>query len=117
MDYQYQITQRMDKREAIKIAERYIKNLSKKYQIENAILFGSYAKGTNHADSDIDLALVFDEVDNIFDIQVELMCLRSDDDLLIEPHPFAKSDFTNKNPIAAEILRNGIEIEINQSTF
>jgi uncharacterized protein len=100
----------MDKETAIKIAKRYIDSISKKYQIENAFLFGSFAKGTNHADSDIDIAIVIKKVDDIIDLQIELMCLRSDDDLLIEPHPFAKSDFKISNPVVAEILKNGIDI-------
>lgn len=100
----------MDKIEAIKIARRYIDSISKKYKIENAILFGSFVKGTNHADSDIDIAIVIRTVDDIFDLQIELMCLRSDDDLLIEPHPFAESDFKVSNPVVAEILKNGIDI-------
>lgn len=100
----------MDKNEALKIAKRYINSVSKKYQIENAILFGSYAKGTNHADSDIDIAIILKKVDDIIDLQIELMCLRSDEDLMIEPHPFAKSDFKISNPVVAEILKNGIEI-------
>jgi predicted nucleotidyltransferase len=41
----------MDKNEALIIAKKYIETISKKYRIENAILFGSYAKGTNHPDS------------------------------------------------------------------
>jgi predicted nucleotidyltransferase len=100
----------MDKKEAIKIAKRYIETINRKYKIENAILFGSFAKGTNHADSDIDLAIIFRSVNDIIDLQIELMIMRSDDDLLIEPHPFNKSDFNISNPIAAEILRNGKEI-------
>lgn len=102
----------MDKREAIKIAKRYINSLSKKYQIENAILFGSFAKGTHHGDSDIDLAIVFNnKIEDIIDMQIELMCLRDDDDLLIEPHPFSKSDFNTTNPVVAEILKSGIDLK------
>ncbi|MCF6360872.1 MAG: nucleotidyltransferase domain-containing protein [Cyclobacteriaceae bacterium] len=100
----------MDKKEAIKIAKRYISSISKKYPIENAILFGSFAKGINHADSDIDIAIVFKTVDDIIDMQIELLCLRSDDDLLIEPHPFTVSDFEVANPVVAEIMKDGIEI-------
>jgi predicted nucleotidyltransferase len=103
----------MDKSEALKIAQRYLISVSHKYQIENAILFGSYAKGTNHSDSDIDIAIVFKSVDDLFDLQIELMCLRSDEDLLIEPHPFLLSDFKTSNPFVAEIIRNGIEIISN----
>lgn len=101
----------MDKNEAINIAKKYIDSISKKYQIENVILFGSFAKKTNNDNSDIDLAILFKNVDDIIDLQIELMCLRSDDDLLIEPHPFILSDFNITNPLVAEILRNGIEIK------
>ena len=55
----------MDKNEALIIAKKYIETISKKYRIENAILFGSYAKGTNHPDSDIDVAIVFESVDDV----------------------------------------------------
>ena len=100
----------MDKNEAIKLAKKYVKRVGNKYQIENAILFGSFAKGTNHADSDIDIAIIFRSAGDIIDLQIELMKMRSDDDLLIEPHPFNKSDFNMSNPVAAEIIKNGIEI-------
>jgi uncharacterized protein len=100
----------MDKNEAIKIAKRYIDSISSKFQIESAILFGSFAKGSNHPDSDIDIAIVFKTVDDIIDLQIQLMQLRSDDDLLIEPHPFRVSDFHISNPVVAEIKKNGIDI-------
>ncbi len=40
----------MDKGEAIKIAQRYISNIIRKYNIDKAYLYGSFAKGTNHSD-------------------------------------------------------------------
>jgi len=100
----------MDKADAIKIAERYILLVGKKYKIENAILFGSFAKGTNHIDSDIDLAIVFKSIDDVIDLQIDLLKMRTDDDLLIEPHPFRVIDFQISNPVVSEILKNGIEI-------
>jgi uncharacterized protein len=100
----------MDKADAIKIAERYISLVGKKYKIENAILFGSFAKGTNHMDSDIDLAIVFKSIDDVIDLQIDLLKMRTDDDLLIEPHPFRVIDFQISNPVVSEILKNGIEI-------
>jgi len=101
----------MDKNEAIKAAKRYINIVNCKYHVENVILFGSFAKGTNHADSDIDLAIIFKSIDDIIDLQIELMKMRTDNDLLIEPHPFSVSDFNQSNPVVSEILKNGIEIE------
>ncbi|NOY96952.1 MAG: nucleotidyltransferase domain-containing protein [Chlorobi bacterium] len=100
----------MDKNDAIRIAKRYIDTVRRYYQIEHVILFGSFAKGTNHADSDIDLAIIFNSIDDVIEMQIELMKLRTDDDLLIEPHPFALSDFTPSNPVISEILKNGIEL-------
>lgn len=100
----------MNKNEAIKIAKRYIRNVSSHYQISSVVLFGSFAKGTQHSDSDIDLAIVFESVDDIIDMQIELLKLRTDDDLLIEPHPFQMADFTSSNPVVSEILKNGIEL-------
>jgi len=100
----------MDKNEAIRIAKRYIDSISSKYQIESVILFGSFAKGTNHPDSDIDIAIVFKTVGDIIDLQIQLMQLRREDELLIEPHPFKISDFNISNPVVAEIKKNGIEI-------
>ena len=100
----------MDKADAIKIAERYISLVCKKYKIEKVLLFGSFAKGTNHMDSDIDLAIIFKSIDDIIDLQIELMKLRTDNDLLIEPHPFRAIDFQISNPVVSEIMKNGIEI-------
>ena len=101
----------MDKSKAIKIAKRYADSVGCKHQIESVILFGSYAKGTNHGDSDIDLAIIFKSVDDIIDMQIELMKMRTDDDLMIEPHPFNSSDFQASNPVVSEILKNGIELK------
>ena len=101
----------MDKNDAIKAAKRYVELVSKKFQIKTVILFGSYALGTNHPDSDIDLAIIFKSVDDIIDTQIELMKMRSDDDLMIEPHPFNASDFQVSNPMVSEILKTGIELK------
>lgn len=100
----------MDKNAAIKIAALYANKISKKFQVESVLIFGSFAKGTNHPDSDIDLAIIFKSISNVFDLQVELMCLRSDDDLLIEPHPFSTADLNTPGPLLKEILEHGIEI-------
>ena len=100
----------MDKREAVNIAQKYILNVNRKFHIEKAYLFGSFAKGTQHRDSDIDLAIVFQNVEDIIEMQILLLQLRSEDDLLIEPHPFLYSDFNFSNPMVAEILKDGIEL-------
>ena len=106
----------MDKEEAITIAKRYVQTISKRFIVEKAILFGSFAKGTNHIDSDIDVAIVIKNISDIIDTQIELMKLRGNDDLRIEPHPFSEMDFNMSNPVVNEILKDGIEIKSNVET-
>ena len=101
----------MDKNEALKIAKAYIDSISSQYSIKDAILFGSFAKGTNHKDSDIDIAIVINNIVDIIDTQIELMKLRRKIDLRIEPHPFMISDFNQNNPVVHEILKFGIPIK------
>jgi uncharacterized protein len=74
-------------------------------------LYGSYAKGIAGPDSDIDLAVFLDkeEIEG-FREDVELMRLRWDIDLRIEPHAFAKSDFDETNPYIKEIIETGERI-------
>ncbi|HNW50152.1 MAG TPA: nucleotidyltransferase domain-containing protein [Prolixibacteraceae bacterium] len=100
----------MDKTAAYKIAETYINSIGTKYTIIRAYLFGSYAKGNFNDDSDIDIAVVVDNVEDIIDTQIEMMKLRRKVDLRIEPHPFNKADFNSNNPLANEVIRHGIAI-------
>jgi predicted nucleotidyltransferase len=100
----------MDKRKALKIAREYLNFLEDKYDIRNALLFGSYAKGNYHDNSDIDIAIILNHVNDIFDTQVELLKLRRKFDLRIEPHPFNEVDFNKTNPVANEIIKYGIVI-------
>jgi predicted nucleotidyltransferase len=105
----------MDKEEALTIAIRYIDTISNRYNILQAFLFGSFAKGTTHADSDIDIALVINNVSDIIDTQIEMMKLRRNVDLRIEPHPFMAADFNPENPVVHEILKYGIQIQTTSS--
>lgn len=102
----------MDKRQAIKIATKYIESLKDKYDIRDVILFGSYARGTYNTDSDIDLAIIMNNVTDRIDIQAELMKLRRKVDLRIEPHPFDYSEFNQNDPMVDEILKYGITLEV-----
>jgi len=103
----------MDKGQAIEITRKYVDSLKNKFDIQRAILFGSYAKGTNYDDSDIDVAIILRHVNDIIDSQIELMKLRRQVDLRIEPHPFNSLDFNRTNPVVNEILKFGIDININ----
>ncbi len=101
----------MDKETASQIARKYIEFIKKKDpNVKKAYIFGSYIKGTITEDSDIDLAIIFKNLTDTFDMQVQLMKLRRKFDNRIEPHAFRESDFQISNPLANEILKTGLEI-------
>ena len=101
----------MDKKQAYEVAREYATFVKKnKSHVQKVYLFGSYAKGKVSEDSDIDLAIVFKELSNSFDMQVELMKLRRKFDTRIEPHPFRAADFNTSNPFANEIINSGFEL-------
>jgi predicted nucleotidyltransferase len=100
----------MDNSEAVNIARDYAVILKKNYIFSKLYLFGSYAKGNFNVDSDIDIAVVFEDYDSKDEMQLNLMRLRRKIDSRIEPHPFRERDFILSNPIAFEILKYGHEI-------
>ncbi len=102
----------MDKNIDIAIAN-YLELIKEKYSnIESAYLFGSYAKGNSTEDSDIDIALIFTNLNDSqrFEIQVQLMLLAAEIDSRIEPHPISREDFSSGNPFIDEIKKTGIQI-------
>ena len=101
----------MDQKSALEIGRKYLLLLLKRnYPVTRMFLYGSYARGNHHADSDIDLAIILSEMHDPFQTQVDLLQLTWNFDTRVEPHPFDASDFSSMNPIIKEILRTGIEI-------
>jgi len=100
----------MDKKQALLIARKYINVVKDFYPIQKALLFGSFAKGNFNEHSDIDIAIIFKRIDDVIQRQIELMKLRREIDLRIEPHPFNAKDFNKLNPVANEIIKYGMEI-------
>ena len=101
-----------DKKLIYKEVFEYISLLkNRKIHIQQAYLFGSYAKGTADEWSDIDLALVTDGfIGDSFDFRFMLAKLARSIDPDIEPHPYLISEFNESNPVAGEILKNGERI-------
>ena len=94
----------------INTAKLFVQQIPTEMNLKKAYLFGSYAKGNEHIDSDIDIAVVVVKMDDFFAIQMQLMRLLRSIDLRIEPHPFLEGDFNIQNPFAYEIQKTGIEI-------
>jgi predicted nucleotidyltransferase len=83
-------------------------------RVSKIILFGSYAKGGTHADSDIDIAVVSTQFGR--DAAREMMMLRKialKVDSHIEPVPLTPEDLNdNFSTLAQEIRRYGIDMGI-----
>lgn len=94
------------------IIDKYLTSLKEhNIPIEQAILFGSYARGNYHQWSDIDLALVSDifEGNRIDDrSKIRRITLRVSSD--IEVLPYRPQDFNADNPFVREIMETGIRI-------
>ncbi|MDW7681424.1 MAG: nucleotidyltransferase domain-containing protein [bacterium] len=63
----------MDKKDVLDIVREYASVIMRNYDCKQIFLFGSYAKGTNQEESDIDIAVILREFENLIDIQLELM--------------------------------------------
>jgi predicted nucleotidyltransferase len=98
----------------IETVKQYIMIIPKDFGVKRAYLFGSFAKGKEKDDSDIDIALVLENMPDFFYAQKLLMKLRRKIDLRIEPHPIKEQDFNSLNPFAYEIERTGIVISLEK---
>jgi len=112
MDCSHKGIAKMDRKDVLKIAKKYALLVKTNFNCKQVFLFGSYAKGTQHEESDIDIAVILKEFENIMDMRLELMRLRRKIDSRIEPHPFREEDFNNANPVVDEILKHGQRIDI-----
>lgn len=98
-------------KEILNSINKYVKEIKKKYNVSTIILFGSYAKGTENEDSDIDIAIVSDDFENIYDCMAILMGMTWDIDARIEPHPIKKKDFDEVSDyFVKEIKDTGIKV-------
>lgn len=92
--------------------KKYVKTLEENnIPISRLYMFGSHAKGTGRADSDIDVAVFLDqdEIDD-FDVDVRLMQLTRNVSFSIEPHSFSRKDLENPDPFVEEIVSSGKRI-------
>lgn len=94
------------------IAERYILLLKENdIPVENAYLFGSYAKGYNNEWSDIDIAIVSGSFEGIrLKDRDKIRKLTLSVSSSLEILPFNPRDFSFENPLAKEIIETGIKL-------
>ena len=90
---------------------KFISEIKKQYNVITIILFGSYAKGTENENSDIDIAIISDDFDDIYECMANLMGMTWDIDARIEPHPIKKKDFDEVSDyFIKEVIDTGIKV-------
>ena len=90
---------------------QFIDIVKKKYRISRVYIYGSFARGTAHKWSDIDLAIISpDFSDDTLADRLMLMKLGASIDDRIEPYPFSPNRFDVTDPLVNEICENGIQI-------
>lgn len=99
----------MDKNQAIEIAGRYAERVQGLFSTRSIVLYGSHAKGTARDDSDIDIAVIVDNLKTDYlDETARLYKLRREFDDRIEPVLLESGD--DRSGFLQEILRTGIRI-------
>ena len=104
----------MDKTDALEIGRNYLLRLKETdLDFSDAWLFGSYAKGNQHKDSDIDIAILMKGKSPIsFETEVKFMTCRKGEETLIEPHLFSTNDFDKSKPLVEQIIKFGVPIYV-----
>jgi predicted nucleotidyltransferase len=100
----------MDKSVVISKLSKYRLLVSKHFDIEDMILFGSYAKGSQEDESDIDVAIIVKSINQDFFSYAPLLWkLRREIDDRIEPILIEKDK--DESGFLVEILKSGYIIK------
>jgi predicted nucleotidyltransferase len=95
------------------LAKNYANDVKNSMPVNKVVLFGSYAKGTAHELSDIDICFFFDSFNGKgrIDIIIELLGMAGKyKGVFFEPIAFPVSEIERGNPFVREILATGIEL-------
>ncbi|HRH34874.1 MAG TPA: nucleotidyltransferase domain-containing protein, partial [Catalimonadaceae bacterium] len=79
-----------------------------------AILFGSVAKGKQHAWSDIDLAIWSADFTGVLGLDVEKILPVLRPFPMVEVHTFHPDESEANNPFIREIVKTGIELDVGK---
>ena len=99
----------MDNRQIINKLTNYKLLVSKHFDVDQVVLYGSYAKGTQNEDSDIDVAIIVNSIDqDLFTYAPLLWKLKREIDDRIEPILIEKNG--DESGFLKEVLKTGLII-------
>lgn len=98
----------MDKEQAIKLAQRYKAVVAERLPLKALYLYGSFSKGTYTSESDIDIAVIVENLKDDYFVDTPLLWkLKRKISNLIEPVLLTED---KSNPLYSDILKTGILI-------
>ena len=97
------------KNNVLQIVKQLGIELSNNYDIKGLYLYGSYAQGRAHDDSDIDVAVILNMVN--YEDELKIFRIAHKKDIRIEALCYSMNDFENSLlPIIPEIKEKGLKI-------
>lgn len=95
----------------LRAAQRFVDDVRKAgIRLQGAYLFGSYATGRAHRDSDIDIALISPDFTGWVDDLPKISAAMRQNDARIEAVRFRPDTFVDENPLAWEVKTKGISL-------
>ncbi len=99
----------MDRKTAIDLVRQFSWLIVKVLPVSRIVLYGSHARGNAHPESDIDVAVIVDQLKGDFlELQTTLFRLRRDIDLRIEP--ILLEEGSDAGGFIKEVLSTGVQI-------
>ncbi|MFA1819584.1 nucleotidyltransferase domain-containing protein [Virgibacillus oceani] len=91
----------------------FLSKISADIPVKKAVLFGSFANGTYHEDSDIDLAIFSEYFENVLRVEgtTYLLIQAQEFDLDLAPIAFTGKEYDERLGIVDQILKTGIDVE------
>ncbi len=96
----------MDKEQVVKLTRKFALSLIGDFDLQKVVLYGSWAHGHPHEDSDIDIAVIVkDFKSDYLDLLTKLYHKASDIDIRIEPTLFEEN--RDDSGFLSQILTHG----------
>ncbi len=106
-------------RKANKIVKRFINLIIKKFNLKKIIIFGSFARGDYHKESDLDLVIVGEFKERFIDRIGKIIEL-NDSDLEIDVMVYTEEEFQKmiqeRRPFIEQVLEEGIVVYEKRDT-
>jgi predicted nucleotidyltransferase len=98
--------------EIISAVKKFKEDIKTDLSVKKVFVFGSYAKGIFNEDSDIDVCIIAENVENNFLAELKIAPKVLYSDVRIEPVVFSEEEFLEVDSfgVLREVKENGVEV-------